>query len=271
MAALRDRRVKTGERPPLELVELRDVPAIAVCATCGDSECPGHEFERSGERPIHRLLPWEDGETPPLRSLWRTAMTTAADLELWVRASRSTGNGIGPAFTFALACELLAVAATCVPLATLGGTITWQLTHDVGSVLTVLALIARIGLVFVPLMMIIHVVHQLVVAREGGRAGEPIARAASVRAGLYACGWDLATGPAGVLAPLFTLDFEGARQRMSGNSNLFRDATAVWLRDVHGVEGEANDKARRATVPWMVGLLLVACIGVGWAVVGTLF
>jgi hypothetical protein len=249
--------------------ELRDVPAIAVCAICGDPSCPGHDFEQSGERPIHRLLPWEDGETPPLKSLWKTAMTSASDLELWVRASRSTGNGIGPAFTFALACELLAVTATCGPLALLGGALAWYFTHDAHAVATVAGLVGRVSLVFVPTMLIIHVVHHWVIAREGGKVGDPISRTAAIRAGLYACGWDLATGPAGVLAPLFVGDLAAARRRMRGNSSLYRDATAIWLRDVHGVEGPITNKVRRATIPWMVGLLLFACVGVGYAIVGT--
>lgn len=249
--------------------DMRDVPAIAVCAQCGDPSCPGHDFEQSGERPIHRLLSWEDGETPPLRSLWRTAMTSASDLELWVRASRSTGNGIGPAFTFALACELVAVAATCGPLAILGGTAAWYFTHDAAAVATVLALVGRIALVFVPTMIVIHVVHHLVIAREGGKLGTPISRAAAMRAGLYACGWDLATGPAGILAPILVGDFAAARERMRGNSSLYRDATAVWLRDVHGVEGVVTHRVRRATIPWMIGLLLFACVGVGYAITST--
>jgi len=246
--------------------ELRDVPAIAVCAQCGDPACPGHDFEQSGERPIHRLLAWEDGESPPLRALWRTAMTSAENLELWVRASRSTGNGIGPAFTFALACELVAVAATCVPLAIGGGLVAWRLTHDMQSVLGVMGLIGRVALVFVPTMMVIHLAHQSVIARVGARYGMPSGRLSVARAGLYACGWDLATGPAGVLAPLLRGDVAGARARLRGNSTLYRDATVVWLRDVHGVEGEAVAAARRATVPWMIALLLVACVGVGWAI-----
>jgi hypothetical protein len=249
--------------------DMRDVPAIAVCAQCGDPSCPGHElYEQSGERPIHRLLSWEDGETPPVRSLWKTAMTSASDLELWVRASRSTGNGVGPAFTFALACELVAVAATCLPLAMIGGALTWYLTHDAHAVLTVLALVARVALVFVPTMIVIHLVYQWVIAREGSKLGTPISRAAVMRAGLYACGWDLATGPAGILAPILVGDVAGARKRMQGNSSLFRDATAVWLRDVHGVEGSTR-KVNRATLPWMAALLLLACVGVGYAIVGT--
>jgi hypothetical protein len=250
--------------------ELRDVPAIAVCAQCGDPSCPGHDFEQSGERPIHRLLAWEDGETPPLRALWHTSMKSASDLELWVRASRSTGNGVGPAFTFALACEMVAVVATCGPLAVLGGSIAWYLTHDPRAVLTVLALAARIALVFVPMMIIIHLVHHWVIAREGNKLGDPIPRPAALRAGLYACGWDLATGPAGIIAPLLTGDVSAARARMQGNSSLYRDATTIWLRDVHGLEGPITNRVRRATIPWMVGLLLVACAGVGWALVSTL-
>jgi hypothetical protein len=254
----------------VEPLELRDVPAIAVCAQCGDPSCNGHDFEESGERPIHRLLPWEDGETPPFRSLWRTAMKSASDLELWVRASRSTGNGVMPAFTFALACELCAVTATCGPLALLGGGLAWYFTHDVNAVLTVLALAARIALVFVPTMMVIHLVHHWVVAREGSKLGDPIARPAAFRAGFYACGWDLATGPAGILAPLLTGNPGESLKRLRGNSSLYRDATAIWLRDVHGLEGPITNKVRRATIPWMVGLLLLACAGVTWALFSTL-
>lgn len=246
--------------------ELRDVPAIAVCAHCGDPSCPGHDYEQSGERPIHRLLPWEDGETPALRALWRTSITSAENLELWVRASRSTGNGVGPAFTFALACELVAVAATCVPLAVVSGLVTWRLTSDAQSVLAVVGLVGRVAAVFVPTMLVIHLAHQWVIARVGARHGEPIGRVSVLRAGLYACGWDLATGPAGVLAPLLRGDLAGARARLRGNSTLYRDATAVWMRDVHGVEGEAIAAARRATIPWMIALLLLACGGVAVAI-----
>lgn len=247
--------------------ELRDVPAVAVCAVCGDPSCPGHDFEQSGERPIHRLLAWEDGETPPMRALWRTAIATASDLELWVRASRSTGNGVGPAFTFALACEMVAVAAVCAPLAAAFGGLAWAVTHNVAFVASVLSAWARIAVVFVPMMIVIHLVHQALIARFGGREGTPIARAATLRAGLYACGWDLATGPAGVIAPLLQLDVAAARARLNGNSTLYRDATVIWLRDVHGVDGDAHaKKAARSTTPWMALLVLVVLAGVGWSI-----
>ena len=248
--------------------ELRDVPAVAVCATCGDPSCPGHDFERSGERPIHRTLAWEDGVTPPLRALWRTSMATASNLDLWIRASTS-GDSAGPAFTFALACELLAVSATCVPLAIAGTLVAWHFTHSLAMVGTVLQLCARIAAIFVPLMLVIHVVHQTIIARAGGKLGKTVGRTAALRAGLYACGWDLATGPAGVLAPLFVGKLHEARSRIRGNSNLFREATAAWLRDVHGVEGARADQARRATVPWMAALVLVALALVAWAFAGS--
>ena len=243
------------------------MPAVAVCAQCGDPSCPGHDLESSGERPIHRLLPWEDGRSAPLSALWRTAIVAASDLDLWVRSSRATGAGVGPAFTFALACELLAVASTCLPLALLGGGLAWMVTRDGQVVWSVMGLVTRVAAVFVPMMLVIHLVHQWVIARFGQRRGLPIDRASVLRAGLYACGWDLATGPAGVLAPLLRGDLAGARTRLRGNSTLYRDATATWLREVHGVEGDAIRAAGRATLPWMVALLLVACVGVGAAIV----
>jgi hypothetical protein len=278
MGALRDPRFEVRSREPSEgpagvpqessakTWELRDVPAVAVCAQCGDPSCPGHDFEQSGERPIHRLLAWEDGETPPLRALWRTAMTSATDLERWVRASRSTANGVGPALAFALGCELLAVVVTCGPLAAIAAFAVGRATHDGATVLAILALGARIAAVLLPTMIAIHVVHQLVIARAGGRLGTPISRTAVLRAGLYACGWDLATGPAGILAPLFRLDLAEAGRRLRGNRELYGRATAIWLHDVHGVEGDAVVAVRRATIPWMIALLTVACVGIAWAV-----
>jgi hypothetical protein len=251
-------------------VELRDVPAVAVCATCGDPSCPGHDFEQSGERPVRRHLPWEDGQTPPMRALWRTAMTSASDLDLWVRASVHSEGGVGPAFTFALACEFVAVATTCIPLALLGSLIAWNWTHSLQVVGTILALSARVAAVFIPLMITIHAVHQVVLARAGAhRSQRPAPKGTALRAGFYACGWDLATGPAGVLASIFGGSLEGARKRARGNNTLYREASLEWLRNVHGLEGNEAERARRATTPWMALLLLVTVVLTGWAFVSS--
>ncbi len=251
--------------------DVREVPAVAVCAVCGDPSCPGHDFEQSGERPIHRTMPWEDGETPPLRALFQTAMMSASDLGLWARASRGpapTGGGVAPAFTFALACELIAVAATTAPLTALGAGLCYWITKDAGLTAMVAAACVRAGVVFVPVMLAIHVVHQLVVAKVGGRhateGGYPYDRTTALRAGLFACGWDLATGPLGVLGPLLRGRFAEAAARLRGNSELYRTSTRVWLTEVHGVESEAVERAaRRAAAPFMVALVLVACAAVG--------
>jgi len=246
------------------------VPAIAVCATCGDPSCPGHDFELSGERPIRRTFAWEDGETPTMRALWRTAIASTTDLELWVRASTRGDGGIGPSFTFALACEAMAVASTCLPLAVGGVALAWMATHSASAIWTVLAIAARVSAVFVPMMIVIHVAYQWSLARAGDRLGAKASKGAAVRAGLYACGWDLATGPAGVLASLFVGEWREARRRMQGNSTLFYAASRAWLRDVHGVEGARADTASRATRPWMVLLVLVAVAATGWAFVASL-
>jgi hypothetical protein len=254
-------------------VELRDVPAVAVCATCGDPSCPGHDFEQSGERPVRRHLPWEDGQTTPMRALWRTAMASASDLDLWVRASTHSDGGVGPAFTFALACECVAVAVVCLPLAALASFVAWRWTHSLQVVGTILALSARVAVVFVPLMILIHAVHQTVLARAGARHSDPrraAAKGTALRAGFYACGWDLATGPAGILASLFGGSLREARKRARGNNTLYREATFEWLRSVHGLEGEAADRARRATTPWMALLLVVTLLLTGWAFVSSL-
>ncbi len=252
--------------------DMPELPAVAVCAVCGDPSCPGHDFEQSGERPIHRVLPWEDGETAPLRALWQTAMLTASDLGLWARAARGpapSGAGIAPAFAFALACELLAVAATTLPLTAVGAGLCFWLTHDLALTASVAGALVRAGLVFVPMMLIIHLVHHLVVAKVGGRAGaeqggRAFERVPAIRAGLFACGWDLATGPLGVLGPLVRGRFGEARARLRGNRDLYRTSTRVWLLEIHGIESAAVERAaHRATWPFMALLLVVACLAVG--------
>jgi hypothetical protein len=248
--------------------ELRDVPAIALCATCGDASCPGHDLEASGERPIaraRRALAWEDGETPPLRALWRTSMAATADLELWVRASTAPEAAVGPAFSFAIAVELLAVASICVPLAAALALAAWQLTTSWSLVGAVIELCARVAAAFVPLMIAIHVAWQWAIARGGDRRGRPAARTATLRAGLYACGWDLATGPLGVLAPLLRGRWSEARARLRGNSRLFRDATRKWLDAVHGVGEEAVRPVTRGAFVPMAVLVSLALALVGWA------
>jgi hypothetical protein len=253
-----------------ELAELPDVPAIAVCATCGDPGCPGHDLhEVSGERPIHRSFAWEDGETPALRALWRTAMASASDVDLWIRASTLDDAGVAPAFTFALAVEIAAVAATCVPLAIAASIATWSLTHDRWLATSMIALVARVGAVFVPVMIAVHVVYQAMIARGGARRGRAVAGAKVLRAGLFSCGWDLATGPLGVLAPAIVGRFAEARARWRGNSELFKRASDAWLSQVHGVEGAGAEAARRGTWPWLMALVLVAVALVGWAFVAT--
>ncbi len=248
--------------------ELRDVPAIAICATCGDASCPGHDFEASGERPIphgRRAFAWEDEGATPLRSLWRTSIASASDLDFWVRASTAPGAPVGPAFTFALAAELVAVTAVCAPLACALGCVAWQWTASGSLVGSVVGLAARIAAAFVPLMILIHVSWQWAIARAGARRGRPVTRAATLRAGLYACGWDVATGPLGVLAALLRGRFAEARARVRGNSTLFREATRCWLEQVHGVGEEGVGAARRATLLPMAALVVVALALVAWA------
>jgi hypothetical protein len=127
-----------------------------------------------------------------------------------------------------------------------------------------------VSAVVVPLMIVFHVVNQWSLARAGDRLGSRASKGSAVRAGLYACGWDLATGPAGVLASLFVGEWREARRRMQGNSTLFGTATRMWLHAVHGIDGARAEGASRATRPWMVLLVLVAVAATGWAFVTSL-
>jgi hypothetical protein len=248
--------------------ELREVPAVALCAICGDPSCVGHDHEVSGERPIHRLFAWEDGETTFAAALWSTAIASTRDLDLWVRASRSD-KPVGSAVAFAFSVESAAVGSVSLPGGLLLGALLWANTGDRTLMYASLGFAIRASIALIPLMVVIHVTHQWFVSRYGDRHGRPAEREATLRAGLFACGWDLTTGPAGVLAAAARGDLREARARIAGNSTLYREATERWLEAVHGVDAARERAASRGSWPVLVGLVIAAVAAFGWALVAS--
>ncbi len=176
-----------------------DIPPAIACAHCGDPACegctPAEPLARS-EPPVHLVLPWEDSNGSLLERLAWTSELSASRPQ--VTFGSLTSGSISRALSFAVLCELLAVASF---------TLIWALCFYAAfpfvakQMLTSPIVLALVSAILFGLIGFVVGVHALWgvglewgIARAGGKAD--LNR--GLRFGLYACGWDLLTSPAGI-------------------------------------------------------------------------
>lgn len=152
------------------------------------------------------IIPWERAGNGPFERLLATAQATTRGAETFF-SSLPSGSVLS-ALSFALAAELVAVgsvASVVVPLVVLG--VPDLLGELVASSATRVAVAAStlVGVVgFTALLVGTHAVHGVALGRGARRSGATTAdRARALRFGLYACGWDLCSSPAGALGTAF--------------------------------------------------------------------
>jgi len=243
-----------------ELVD-SEVPAAVVCAQCGESDCPGCQFEttRSG---VVAVVPWERPGAPALTRLWATARATTFDCE---RFFESLPDGpIAPALRFAVASELIASTAmgllAMVPLTILAPGWVKHLVVDEGLTLARLVGAGIPGLA--ALLVAAHVAHGWALDRGARRSGARGATSRAVRFGLYAAGWDLVVGPLGAVVVAIK---EGAKAALSiaglGVGLPGRSARA-FLRGCYRLDGAAAQPALRASYAAAVVATAVGTVAV---------
>lgn len=245
-------------------LELVDVPAAVVCAHCGDPACGGclQDDEPTGASGIVAIVPWErPGMAAPQR-LWSTAKLSTLGAESFFAALPD--GEVGVALSFAVVAELLSVAGMCVvAIPALLAFVPWVfelLTRDAW----LQTLVARVLLVGVPglalLMVGVHAVHGYGLHLGAQRGGARSKASRGVRFGLYACGWDLVTLPAGIAALAITDGFREARRAVPLSLTVPRRATLSFLRGVYRLDERAAASAATFAIVLTTALVLIGSI-----------
>jgi hypothetical protein len=234
-----------------------EVPAAVLCATCGQSDCPGCTAATEHESGVVAIVPWERRGTLWGR-LWATATATTQGAEAFF-AVLPDGE-IPPAMRFAVLAELLAVGSFFVLLAPLAALalpnlaleilrsppLRWSALRWVGLGVPLLAL----------WMVLAHVTHGAALDAGARRLGARPERRRAVRFGLYACGWDLMTGPLGGLVTLVSRGAGALAELFELSVRVRGRAATAMLQGVYQLSPDKVARARRGAS--IVAGLLVA-------------
>jgi hypothetical protein len=175
-----------------EALDALEVPAAVVCTRCGSGDCAGCSQTDHRASGVTAIVPWErPGESFGAR-LYETALATTVGGEGFFLVLPD--GSVAAALRFAALAEVLAVSSTaCVltPLAVLGIPGLLERCLSSGGTRATVALATLVGVVGFTLLLVgAHAVHGLVLGRA-------VTRSRALRFGLYACGWDFGSSPAG--------------------------------------------------------------------------
>jgi len=242
-------------------LELLDVPAAVVCATCGRPDCAGCLVEEpTHPSGIVAIIPWERPGLTILTRLWATARV--ATLKPRSFFAVLPDGEIAPALAFAVVAELCAVLGLGVVFGGALALIFPELASATFYDPVLRELLLRglaIGLPALALFMVsLHTLHGLTLDSSAKKAGSN-RRGRGARFGLYACSWDLVTLPLGLLLLAVT---DGLRTTikaapLSVNAPLY--AAEAYVSGVHGLDKAATHWAARRALR-MTALLLLCGI-----------
>ena len=230
-----------------DAVDSFDVPAAVLCAFCGDADCAGCEEATVTQSGVLAIIPWERTSAGLWTRLWSTAnaATQGADSFFAVLPD----GEIAVAMRFAVVAELLAVAsmvALLLPIFALAlPTLVLAVLHDADLRIATLRWIA-LGVPSVSLWMVLaHVTHGAALDVGARRQGAASQRRRALRFGLYACGWDLMTGPLGALVTLFSKGFRATIGLAPLAMHVPGRATMALLQGAYRLAPEPMARARR--------------------------
>ena len=233
-----------------------EVPAAVLCAACGQADCPGCTAATDTASGVVAIVPWERSGAVWTR-LWATAEATTLGAEAFF-AVLPDGE-LPPAMRFAV----LSVAMFLVPLAAL---VLPNLALEVlESPALRLSAMRWIGLGVPALtlwMVFAHVTHGAALDAGARRQGARPARRRAMRFGLYACGWDLMSGPLGALVTLVTRGMRQAASLVELAVRVPGRASTALLSGVYQLTPDRAARARRAgtVAGWALALVSGALV-----------
>ena len=241
-----------GESDPNAQALDSGLPPVVTCAICGRPECPGCESidQRTSDDPSN---PWEAAGKWPGR-LW--AMSLASATAPTLTFGQLAGGPLRSALAFAFIAEFMAVASLGAAVAAVAFLAAPALTLRVLSDPAANALLAGALLGLIVILVVLHAIWGLCleagIASTGGLARWRL----GMRFGLYACGWDLLTSPAGVFQGLLSLGPRGTWSTLHSAISVPRTAMTAYLVENRHFTLAAR---RRATLisAVMLGLLLL--------------
>lgn len=224
-----------------------EIPAAVLCATCGQADCPGCTPASDNESGVMAIVPWERSGGVWAR-LWATANATTQGAEAFF-AVLPDGE-IPPAVRFALLAELLAVLSMATLLVPLAALVLPNLALEIVQSPSLRMSAVRwisFGVPALALWMIVaHVTHGAALDAGARRQGARPQRRRAMRFGLYACGWDLMSGPLGALVMLFTRGVRDALELAELAMRVPGRASVALLSGVYQLPPDRLARARRA-------------------------
>ena len=224
-----------------------EVPAAVLCATCGQADCPGCTAASDTESGVVAIVPWERTGALWTR-LWATAEASTLGAEAFF-AVLPDGE-LPPAMRFAVIAELLAVLSIAMTLVPLAALVLPNVALEVLQSPAMRASAMRwfgLGVPALTLWMVFaHVTHGAALDAGARRQGARPARRRAMRFGLYACGWDLMSGPLGALVVLVTRGVHDAVSLAEVAMRVPKRASAALLSGVYQLAPDRAARARRA-------------------------
>ncbi|WP_240806847.1 hypothetical protein [Polyangium spumosum] len=240
-----------------------EVPAAVLCTICGQSDCSGCTPADETASGVMAIVPWERPGGTAWSRMWGTALATTQGADQFFAAMPD--GALPPAVRFAILAEMLAVGsmvAMLLPIAALA------LPHLALQVIADPEMRVRalewfvIGVPALALWMVVaHASHGAALDAGARKQGARPQRRRALRFGLYACGWDLMTGPLGGLWMLGSRGAKAAAEVLALSMRVPGKASDALLKGVYGLPEEAAARARRTGTVVAVISAIVSAFG----------
>ena len=262
--AVAERQADLDEQP--ESVELFEIPAAVVCATCGLADCPGCA---EADEPTHgsgvvAVVPWErPGDDGAWERLWSTARLATVNAPGFFGALPD--GGVAAPFRFAVAAEALAIGSlvmTAAPIVYASAPRFVEALMADPSTARLIVLAVLVGLPLAALGMVgLHAVWGLTLEVGARRVGSKARWRRGLRFAMYSCGWDAVTSPVGFVTLSVQDGTSQAVDALQTAVSIPSRATRAYARGVHGLKVEDARKASRTAMMLTGGLIAVGAVG----------
>jgi hypothetical protein len=230
-----------------------EVPPAVSCAACRRPECPGCTAASLTDW-SENSIPWEGEAGGWSERLWTTALASSTR-PLQTFGSLPAG-AVLPALVFALLSELVAIGSFAGAVATgtwiLAPTLWWELVSTPVLVAVGFGVVLSCSVS----MVVLHAMWGVALELGASSEGAAFLWRQGLRFGLYACGWDLLTSPAGVVHGVLTRGWRRAWGPIGAAVRVPRTALRAYLEDNRKLSRAAQRVGMRSSVVVLGGAVL---------------